>query len=130
MIMLIVQFALWFDARQVALASAQAGARVAREEAASNPNWGNDATTTARNYYTGLNSHLLGSLTATSADSAQDGGALGSVRVVGVTVAGPLGYSVFGWFHLTWHVSATVSGPVECFRPAHPQGNALGGACG
>jgi hypothetical protein len=118
--MLIVQFALWFDARQVALASAQAGARVAREEAISHPNWGYDATTTARNYYTGLNSHLLGSLVATPVNDTQ-----GNVRVVGVTVAGPLGYSVFGWFHITWQVSATVSGPVECFRPA-----AQGGSCG
>ena len=117
--MLIVQFALWFDARQVALASAQAGARVAREEAASKPNWQSHATTTARNYYTGLNTHLLGSLTATPVDNQQ-----GNVRVVGVTVAGPLGYSVFGWFHMTWHVTATVSGPVECFRPVTG-----GGAC-
>jgi hypothetical protein len=117
--MLIVQFALWFDARQVALASAQAGARVAREEAASKPNWQTDATDNARNYYNGLNSHLLGSLTATPVDDAR-----GGTRVVGVTVAGPLGYSVFGWFHMTWHVTATVSGPVECFRPA-----TAGGAC-
>ena len=34
--MLILQFGLWFNARQAALASAQAGALVAREEAATN----------------------------------------------------------------------------------------------
>jgi hypothetical protein len=119
--MLIVQFALWFDARQVALATAQAGARVAREEAASpNKDWRTDATTSARSYYTDLDSHLLGSLNATPVNDMQ-----GNVHVVGVTVAGPLGYSVFGWFHITWNVSATVSGPVECFRPL-----AQTGACG
>jgi hypothetical protein len=116
--MLIIQFALWFNARQVALAAAQAGARVAREEAATTPNWRADATTTAQNYYLGLNTHLLGTLTATAVNGAQ-----GGTRVVGVTVSGPLGYSVFSWFHLTWNVTATVSGPVECFHPLNGGGN-------
>jgi len=35
--MLILQFGLWFNARQTALAAAQAGAVVARQEAASQP---------------------------------------------------------------------------------------------
>ncbi len=38
--MLILQFGLWFNARQTALAAAQAGAAVARQEAASNPGRG------------------------------------------------------------------------------------------
>ena len=37
--MLILQFGLWFNARQAALAAAQAGALVAREEAATNSHW-------------------------------------------------------------------------------------------
>jgi Flp pilus assembly protein TadG len=37
--LLIVQFGLWFNARQAALSAAQAGATVAREQAATNPGW-------------------------------------------------------------------------------------------
>src|SRR5262249_62239372 len=58
--MLILQFGLWFNARQTALAAAQAGAVVARREAASNPGrWQADAQGTARRYYQRLNSKLL-----------------------------------------------------------------------
>jgi len=120
-IMLIIQFGLWFNARQVALAAAQAGARVARAEAAvSTDNWRTDATTTASNYFRAINTHLLGSMTATPVTSVEQG-----TPVVGVTVSGPLGYSVFGWFGATWTITQTVTGPVECFHPA-----ANGGACG
>lgn len=120
LIMLIIQFGLWFNARQVALASAQAGARIAREEAATpTMNWQSDATSDAQRYYDALNTHLLGSLTATPVDSTQ-----GGTRYVGVTVSGPLGYSVFNWFGATWKVTETVAGPVECFHPA-----AAGGGC-
>lgn len=117
-VMLIIQFGLWFDARQVALAAAQAGARVAREEYFSEPGtWGSDATSTATNYYNALNTHLLGSLTATPAQGADNG-----TPVVGVTVSGPLGYDVFGWFNVTWTISETVTGPAECFHPAVANG--------
>jgi len=120
-IMLIIQFGLWFNARQIALASAQAGARVARQEYASTTaNWAADATGTARRYYGALNTHLLGSLNATPVT-----GIDGGTQVVGVTVSGPLGYSVFNWFGFDWTVTATVTGPVECFHPAND-----GGACG
>src|SRR6516164_3967417 len=58
--MLILQFGLWFNARQAALAAAQAGAVVARQEAASRPGrWQADAQSTARHYYQRLNSKLL-----------------------------------------------------------------------
>jgi Flp pilus assembly protein TadG len=120
-IMLIIQFGLWFNARQVALAAAQAGARVARAEAGvSTANWRADASATALNYVRALNTHLLGTVTATSVTGRQQG-----TPVVGVTVSGPLGYSVFGWFGATWTITQTVTGPVECFHPA-----ANGGACG
>jgi hypothetical protein len=42
-----------------------------------------------------------------------------------VTVHGPMGYSVFNFFHIQWTVTETAGGPVECFRPA-----AGGGRCG
>jgi Flp pilus assembly protein TadG len=119
-IMLIIQFGLWFNAREIALAAAQAGARVAREEAGSQPQLTcqGDASNTAESYYLALNTHLLGSLTATSACSP------GSLDA-GVTVSGPLGYSVFSWFGSTWTVTETVTGPVECFHAA-----ANGDTCG
>jgi Flp pilus assembly protein TadG len=120
MIMLIIQFGLWFNARQIALAAAQAGDRVAREEAGdTTQGWENDATGAATSYYRSLNTHLLGSLSATAAQQTEDGTPYASV-----TVSGPLAYSVFSWFGTTWTITETVSGPVECFHPA-----ADGGAC-
>jgi Flp pilus assembly protein TadG len=114
-IMLILQFGLWFNARQIALAAAQAGARVAREEAGdeTQQTWENDASTATETYYRSLNTHLLGTLTATPVIGTQDG-----AQTVGIKVSGPLGYSVFSWFGSTWTVTETVSGPVECFYPA------------
>lgn len=115
MCMLILQFGLWFNARQAALASAQAGALVAREEAAANSQWAGDAQAAASKYYTQLNTKLLGALTAH---------AYGNPRSnVFVTVTGPLGYSVFPFFNLNLTISATAGGPVECFRPAGLNGN-------
>jgi Flp pilus assembly protein TadG len=114
--MLIIQFGLWFNARQAALAAAQAGATVARQEAATNPGWQGAAASAATRYYRALNTKLLGGLTAVAS-----GNRAGSVSV---TVHGPLGYSVFPFFGLHLTVSATAGGPVECFRPA-----TAGGAC-
>lgn len=108
--MLILQFGLWFNARQAALAAAQAGATVAREEAASNRGWQTDADDAATKYYDSLNTTLLGGLAPRAyGDPAQN---------VYVTVQGKLGYTVFPFFHLDLTVSATAGGPVECFRPA------------
>jgi Flp pilus assembly protein TadG len=115
MCMLILQFGLWFNARQAALAAAQAGALVARENAAVDSGWAGAAQAAASNYYTHLNTRLLGGLTAH---------AYGNPRTnVYVTVTGPLGYSVFPFFNLHLTISATAGGPVECFRPAGLNGN-------
>jgi Flp pilus assembly protein TadG len=115
--MLILQFGLWFNARQTALAAAQAGAVVARQEAASKPGrWQADAQGTARQYYQKLNSKLLKQVNATTATAAA-----GNVYV---TVSGQVAVSVFPFFGLHLTVSATAGGPVECFRPA-----GQGGAC-
>lgn len=114
--MLIVQFGLWFNARQAALAAAQAGARVARQDAAASPGgWRAAAQSAATSYYRSLNISLMGKLTAR---------AHGNPRTsVYVTVTGPLGYSVFPFFALHLTVSATAGGPVECFRPADLNGS-------
>jgi Flp pilus assembly protein TadG len=113
--MLIIQFGLWFNARQAALAAAQAGALVARQDAARDPQWATAAQDAATNYYTKLNTRLLGSLTANAYTGAGNN--------VYVTVSGPLGYSVFPFFALHLTISATAGGPVECFRPAGGNGN-------
>jgi Flp pilus assembly protein TadG len=115
--MLILQFGLWFNARQTALAAAQAGAVVARQEAASRPGtWQADAQGTARQYYLKLNSRLLKQVNATTVTAGQ-----GNVYV---TVSGRVAVSVLPFFGLHLTVSATAGGPVECFRPA-----SRGGAC-
>ncbi|MDR0342826.1 MAG: pilus assembly protein [Nocardiopsaceae bacterium] len=113
--MLIVQFALWFDARHAALAAAQAGDRIARQEAASNPAWQSDARTQATSYYNALGTRLLTSVQVPP--PALDRAA----NQVSVTVTGRLA-GVLPW-HMT--IAATAGGPVECFRPANG-----GGACG
>jgi Flp pilus assembly protein TadG len=112
--MLILQFGLWFNARQAALGAAQAGATVAREEAATNGAWAANAQAAATEYFDGLQTHLLGKLTARASGNPGTN--------VSVTVSGPLGFSVFSFFHLHLTVSATAGGPVECFRPAGQNG--------
>ena len=114
--MLILQFGIWFNARQTALAAAQAGAVVARQEAAIKPGrWQADARSTARQYYLKLNSRLLKQVSAATTAAAGN---------VYVTVSGQVAVSVFPFFGLHLTVSATAGGPVECFRPA-----GQGGAC-
>jgi Flp pilus assembly protein TadG len=112
--MLIIQFGLWFNARQAAVAAAQAGAAVARQEAATSAQWRSAAQTAATRYYRELNTKLLGGLTAVASGN--------RAANVYVTVRGPLGYSVFPFFGLHLTVSATAGGPVECFRPANANG--------
>jgi Flp pilus assembly protein TadG len=115
MCMLILQFGLWFNARQAALAAAQAGATVAREEAATKPGaWQADARNAAASYYGDLHTNLLTKVApSTSA---------GPGANVYVTVKGQLGYSVFPFWALNLSISATAGGPVECFRPAGQNG--------
>jgi Flp pilus assembly protein TadG len=112
--MLIIQFALWFDARNVALAAAQAGARVARAEAARNPGWQADAQQEATRYYNALGTKLLTGVQVPPPVRDQ-------ANNVYVTVTGQLD-GILPW-HMT--IQRTAGGPVECFRPAGG-----GGACG
>lgn len=105
MTMLIVQFAIWFDARHAALAAAQAGDRIAREEAASNPAWVTDSENEANRFFHALDTSvitLVGMPVAT-----RTGG-----NEVAVTVTGKLN----GVIPIPMTISVTVSGPVECFR--------------
>lgn len=103
--MLIIQFALWFDATHAALAAAQEGDRVARENAFTNAaTYQTAAATIAMNYYHGLNTSVLSDVSVTKVVLDQ------ATNTVSVTVSGRLN----GIFPLP--VSETVSGPVECFR--------------
>lgn len=108
--MLILQFGLWFNARQVAVAAAQAGATYAREHAASDSAWQTGAQSAATSYYTELHSNLLTDIAPHAYGQPETN--------VYVTVTGQLGYSVFPFWALNLSISATAGGPVECFRPA------------
>jgi Flp pilus assembly protein TadG len=101
--LLIVQFALWFDARHAALAAAQEGDRIAREDALANPQgWQGIATSNAMNYFSGLDTSVLAQVTAQAAYAQGNS--------VSVTVSGKLNGI------LPIRITETVSGPVECFR--------------
>jgi Flp pilus assembly protein TadG len=101
--LLIVQYAIWFDARHAALAAAQEGDLVAREDASVNQNeWRALAADAATSYFRGLGTRVITGLSAKTGTSAGE--------MVSVTVSG----KVTGIFPLG--VSVTVSGPVECFR--------------
>ncbi len=100
--LLIVQFAIWFDAQHAALAAAQEGDLVAREDAATSSGWQGVAMTAAENYYRGLGTGVLSDVVARTGT--------GAGETVSVTVSGNLA----GVFPRT--VTVTVSGPVECFR--------------
>jgi Flp pilus assembly protein TadG len=111
--LLIVQFAIWFDARHAALAAAQQGDLVAREDASVNPGgWQGLAESAATSYYRGLNTSLISGVTAQAAPAANG--------MVSVTIKGKL----TGIWPLT--ISETVTGPIECFRTQASQGVACG----
>jgi hypothetical protein len=112
LIWMIVQYALYFQARQEALASAQEGDRYAREVAgtpgaARGVGWQRQAEKHATDYYASLGSNALGNVRATA--GASDGG-----NQVSVTVTGHMISIIFGWPLPA--VSETSKGPVECFR--------------
>jgi Flp pilus assembly protein TadG len=110
--MLIIQFALWFQARQAALASAQDGARTARTLAANDPGtWQGLATSKAQTFYQGLGTKILTGVTATPVTGNEPNG----IPLVGVTVSGHLNslLNMFGGITVT----VTVEGPEECFHP-------------
>jgi Flp pilus assembly protein TadG len=107
LIWLAIQYALYFQGRQVALAAAQVGDRVAREEAARVPAWQANAVNQAETYYNGLGTKVLGN------------GIVATARAIGnnevqVTVTGQAASIMFG---LNLPINETAVGPIECFRP-------------
>jgi Flp pilus assembly protein TadG len=111
--MLIIQFALWSDARHAALAAAQEGDRAARQDFFLNrQGWQGIAVNNALNYYHALDTSVLSQVTARAAQ--------GAGNTVSVTVSGTLN----GIWPLP--INVTVSGPVECFRTQVSQGTQCG----
>lgn len=111
--LLIIQFALWFDARHAALAAAQEGDLVARDDAAvSQARWTGLAERAAASYYRGLDTGVLSAVSAHAS--------AGPGNTVSVTVSG----SLTGVWPLT--ISETVAGPVECFRTETSRGVSCG----
>ncbi|SRR6266705_1554040 len=106
LIWLTIQYALYYQGRQVALAAAQLGARVASQNAP-RPGWQGLAERQAEDYYQGLGTRVLGPhINAVASDTLP-----GQVRV---TVTGQAASIMLG-LNLTIH--ATAGGPIDCFRP-------------
>jgi Flp pilus assembly protein TadG len=111
--MIIIQFALWFQARQAALAAAQEGSRMARELAFSDQGtWEGLSESDAEKYYNGLGTKILTGVNATAVNGPMlaDG-----TPTVGVTVSGQLNSLLNAFGGMT--VTVTVEGPEECFHP-------------
>lgn len=115
-ILLVVQFAMVYHARHVALAAAQSGARVARETGTGD--WKGQAETKAREYVRQIGPQLLSGVTP-QADGDQN------QRWVTVT-----GTAVRVVPFLTFHVSQRSGGPIECYRPDVGTGSGCGGPPG
>jgi hypothetical protein len=112
--MLLVEYGLWFEARHAALAAAQQGDLVARENAFTDQQgWTTLAKTAAQSYYLGLDTGVLSAVTATAYPGRQP-------DTVTVELKGTLNAVI------SLPIDVTVSGPVECFRTDVSQGTACG----
>lgn len=106
----VVQFAMVYHARHVALAAAQAGARVARSDAGTG--WELRSRSKAHNYIRQIGPRLL---TAPRISAREERGQ----RVVEVS-----GHAVEIIPLVPFRVSERSGGPVECFRPDVGTGDA------
>jgi Flp pilus assembly protein TadG len=112
--MLLVEYGLWFEARHAALAAAQQGDLVARENAFTDQQgWKSLAATAAHSYYLGLDTGVLSGVTATAYPGGQP-------DTVTVELKGSLNAVI------SLPIDVTVTGPVECFRTDVSQGTACG----
>lgn len=103
-ILFAVQFAMLYHAEHIALAAAQSGARTARQ--ADTGNWRTQGSAAAKQSVNALGPTVLKNVTVKPAGD-------GSYSR-GVTVTGTAVQVVPG---MTFNVSKTSEGPVECFRP-------------
>lgn len=107
LVWLTIQFAVYSQGRQVALAAAQIGARVARQDANTVPGWQALAERSAQSYYAGLGTRVLGGTISATAFTY-------GTSEVRVTVTGNVASILFG---LKLPIHETAGGPIECFRP-------------
>ncbi|MGW3342897.1 TadE/TadG family type IV pilus assembly protein [Nonomuraea rubra] len=108
-VLLIVQVALWFHAREVAEAAAREGARVARAAPFDSGAWPGEATAKATEIIQAVGPRLLQEATATTSEKEPD------ERFV--TVTGSAVQVIPLLPELAFTITATSGGPVECFRP-------------
>ncbi|WP_344893407.1 TadE/TadG family type IV pilus assembly protein [Nonomuraea antimicrobica] len=108
-VLLIVQVALWFHAREVAEAAAREGARVARSAPFDSGGWQGAATGKATEIVRTIGPRLLRDAAATTSEKEPD------ERFV--TVTGSAVQVIPLLPDLTFTITATSGGPVECFRP-------------
>jgi Flp pilus assembly protein TadG len=112
--MMVVQWALWFQARQVALNLAQDGARYARAQQAG---WETQTIIQTNTMYSEIGTKIL---TDVHVSVTPDGGAPNQVYV---TVTGHVPTLLPG---LSLSVNETSGGDTECFRPASNGGQQCG----
>ncbi|MFD0887659.1 TadE/TadG family type IV pilus assembly protein, partial [Streptosporangium algeriense] len=104
-VLLVVQFALWFHGRQVADAAAREGSRLARIDSDS---WQEDATSKAEEVLRAIGPRLLdGAKVTTWEEDDQRGVEITATAVQVVPLLPPTSLTI----------TARFGGPVECFRP-------------
>ncbi len=110
LIMLVVQFAMYYHAQHIAVAAAQAGARVARTEAADVPaaDWRAEATAKADRYIGDLGPRLLDEPQTAAIDDGDQVGVEVSAHAVQVVP------------FLRLPVRGRSVGPIERFEPDVP----------
>ena len=107
-ILLVVQFTLIFHGRQVAAAAAREGARVARGSGANAAGWKQAAERRARDIVRTIGPRMLQQV---SVEAFQRGDERG------VTVRGDAVAAVPLLPNMSFTITATSQGPIECFRP-------------
>ena len=117
--MLVIQWALWFEARGVALSAAQAGARTARQQQAG---WQAQSVSDATSFYNRVGTKLLGG--SPNVPPPQTVG--NPPSQVYVSVSGQIPTLIPFIPPLT--VTEKAGGPVECFRPDQGGGTTCGQA--
>lgn len=112
--LVVVQFAMVFHARHVALAAAQSGARVARTQPAGG-GWQDAAVTKATGDVQKIGPNLISGLDVTAGEANDE-------RWVEVS-----GQAVRVIPFMTFNVRQRSQGPIECFRPDVGPGTACEG---
>jgi len=107
-ILLVVQFTLIFHGRQVADAAAREGARVARGSGADAQGWKEAAERRARDIVRNIGPRMLQQVTVEAFQRGDERG---------VTVRGDAVAAVPLLPDMSFTITATSQGPIECFRP-------------